>query len=102
MPSEKFAQRLKALEEQRTTPARESGCSGFERVLALGFAVFGSLLCFLALKGMTLAYVGPEEFAALTAALGPREAQSSISLWFTGADPVTQTIADLLSPYFHL
>jgi hypothetical protein len=102
MPSEKFAERLRALEEHRSPPPRDTGYSSFERLLAVCFAVFGSVLCFLVLKGMTLAYFGPEEFAALTAALGPRDPGSAFGLWFSGADPVSQTIADLLRPTLRL
>ena len=100
MPSEKFAQRLRALEEARSPPARESDQSVFERFLAFAMALVASVLCFLMLKGVTLAYFGPEEFMFLTAALGPNDAGSRIGLWIAGIDPVTQAIADILGPTF--
>jgi hypothetical protein len=100
MPSEKFAQRLKALEESRAPVKRESDQSVVERLLAFGMSLVASAVCFLVLKGLTLAYFGPVEFAALTSSLGPLDTNSTLGLWVTGIDPVSQAIADFFEPTF--
>lgn len=100
MPSEKFAQRLKALEESRAPVKRESDQSMGERVLAFAMSLVASAVCFLVLKGLTLAYFGPEDFIALTTRLGSFDAGSALGLWVTGIDPVSQSIADFFGPSF--
>lgn len=98
MPSERFEQRLKQIQDARGTPQPPAHHSVLERLVALSMAVAASTLFFLFLKGMTLAYFGPEGFAELTAALGPESRSTGLNLWITGPDPITRSIADILSP----
>ncbi len=100
MPSERFEQRLKQMQELRAPPPPRAHHSVVQRLSALAIAISFSSLFFLVLKGMTLAYFGPEGFADLTAALGPEARPGGLNLWISGPDPVSRTIADIIAPAF--
>ena len=99
MPNARYMARLERVLEARVEDERKAQRPLARRLGGVAAALLMASLCFFALKGATLAYLGVERFESLAAATGTVPAQmDGVRLWLVGPDPVSRVLAQAFTP----
>lgn len=98
MPSARYLARMERVLETRMQQERKARRPLLRRMPGILAALLAASICFIALKGATLAYLGPARFEGIAAPVVQGDELAGLRFWLAGPDPASQLVARAIAP----